>query len=306
MVKDTSIRYLTNTQIDRTAWDHCLQHACNGSPYGLSDYLDALCPGWDALVLGNYEFIMPLPIRSKYGIRYLYQPFLVPHLGLYGPQIVPEMVDRFIKAIPLRIRWIDITLNPETTRAIGSYPIIERANFVVALNSPYSEIRYRYRANHIRNLQRANKAGCKIERQTEPIKVFELAAQYLTPRGHFPAANTDHFLELIGRWMKEGLACTYAVKAGDQLVASAIFLTYRSRAYYLLVGNHPNGKTLGASHLLIDAFIQDHAGSDWVLDFEGSDVPSLAFFYEGFGSKKEAFGWLRINRLPWWGSWIKS
>lgn len=40
------------------------------------------------------------------------------------------------------------------------------------------------------------------------------------------------------------------------------------RAYYILVGNDPAGRELGASHALIDAFIRENAGKlDW-LDFE--------------------------------------
>jgi hypothetical protein len=71
------------------------------------------------------------------------------------------------------------------------------------------------------------------------------------------------------------------------------------------VGNHPNGRTLGASHALIDAFIQDHAQQDMVLDFEGSDIRNLAFFYSSFGAVAELYPAFRLNRLPFWLRWLK-
>ena len=86
----------------------------------------------------------------------------------------------------------------------------------------------------------------------------------------------------------------------NKLLASAAFFFSHNRAYYILVGNHPDGKTLGASHTLIDAFIKDHAGQDLILDFEGSDIRNLAFFYSGFGAKEEMYPAIKLNRLPWY------
>ena len=89
-------------------------------------------------------------------------------------------------------------------------------------------------------------------------------------------------------------------------MASAVFLFYGKRASYILVGNHPDGKTAGASHALINAFIRDHAGQDLILDFEGSDISSLAFFYSSFGAVPELYPEIRLNRLPFWMKWIKK
>ena len=73
-----------------------------------------------------------------------------------------------------------------------------------------------------------------------------------------------------------------------------------------MVGNHPDGKTIGASHALIDAFIKDHAGQDLILDFEGSDIRNLAFFYESFGATIEIYPALKINKLPWYARLLKK
>jgi hypothetical protein len=63
---------------------------------------------------------------------------------------------------------------------------------------------------------------------------------------------------------------------------------------------------MGASHLLIDAFIKDHAGRQEILDFEGSDLRNLAFFYSSFGSTQERYATIRLNRLPWYIRWLKE
>lgn len=255
--------------------------------------------------MGAYEYVMPLPVKRKYGIRYLYQPFLIPHLGVYGKKPDEAIITAFLDSIPSTIRWIDITLNPGSIPASERYPAQLRTNFTLRLDPSYESLFAAYRSNHIRNILRANKAGCIVDNQVSPHEIFRLAEAYLGPRGHFPAQHREAFLRLCDEWIHTGNACTYGIRANGILLSTALFLLYDNRAYYLLVGNHPNGKTLGTSHALIDAFIKDNSGKELVLDFEGSDVPSLAFFYEGFGATKEELGWLRIDRLPAWISRIK-
>ncbi|MEY4892874.1 MAG: hypothetical protein RIQ34_1486, partial [Bacteroidota bacterium] len=168
-----------------------------------------------------------------------------------------------------------------------------RKNYLLNLSPPYEKLAASYRENHRRNLARSAKAAFIIDRHIDPCRIYELAESYLGPRGHFPSEQKEHFLTLANKWIGAGKASAYGILAGDKLLASALFLMYGNRAYYLLVGNHPDGKTLGA-------------GQNLTLDFEGSDVPSLAFFYESFGASEEYYGWLRINRLPKWISWIKA
>ena len=83
------------------------------------------------------------------------------------------------------------------------------------------------------------------------------------------------------------------------------FSFHGNRIYYMLAWNNEQGRHLGASHYLIDTVIKEYAGKDYWLDFEGSDIPGIAFFFEGFGATPETYYFLRINRLPWWCRWMK-
>jgi hypothetical protein len=74
----------------------------------------------------------------------------------------------------------------------------------------------------------------------------------------------------------------------------------------MLASNNEEGRNQAASHQLIDAVIREYAGKEYWLDFEGSDVPGIAFFFEGFGAQPEYYYYLRENRLPWWSRWMKK
>jgi len=67
MAENGAIQYLTNHEIDKVKWDECINSASNGLIYAYSFYLDHMSKHWDALVLGDYNAVMPLTWNKKYG-----------------------------------------------------------------------------------------------------------------------------------------------------------------------------------------------------------------------------------------------
>ena len=55
-----------------TKWDACIEKAPNGMVYAFSYYLNSMAKNWDALVLNDYDAVMPLTWNKKYGMQYLY------------------------------------------------------------------------------------------------------------------------------------------------------------------------------------------------------------------------------------------
>lgn len=302
-----NIQYLTHQQIDKQKWDGCIDKSSNGLIYGYSFYLDQMTKRWDALVLNDYEAVMPLTWNKKYGICYLYQPFLTAQLGVFGNNMNAEIVAYFLQSIPSKFKYWDFCLNYHNIFPLKEFELYQRSNFVLALNKPYTEIYTYYKENIQRNIKKAEQAGCTVQKDFDAEKVIELAIQQMKSQGKESADNVEHFRKLYQDLHTRQMATTYGiVSATNQLLASCIFFFSHNRAYYILVGNHAAGKTIGASHALIDAFIKDHAGKNMLLDFEGSDIPSLAHFYSSFGAVNEVYPALKINRLPFYLKWLKK
>ena len=312
MTGSTSIRYIPRTNLDTVLWDACIDHAANGLVYAYTAYLDSMAPNWDALVLENndtnsYQAVMPLTWNKKYGISYMHQPFLAAQLGIFGDGLTQEMIEAFLKAIPAQFQYIDISLNHANLFPVEGFPLYERMNYVLDLRHPYDDLFANYRENIRRNIRKSEQAGCKFRQNVPVEEVVELAWMQMRKISGEEAGNKDKFLRLFKTLAAEKKAVTYGISGpGDQLLASCVFFFSHKRAYYILVGNHPNGKTLGASHALIDAFIRDHAGKDMLLDFEGSDIRNLAFFYSSFGAMEEKYAALKLNRLPFYLKWMKK
>lgn len=303
------IRYIKHGNINLHKWDACIDAATHSNIYGYSWYLNAMADNWDALVLNDYEAVFPLTWKKKWGITYLYQPWFCAALGLYSKIPVTAMLlQQFINKIPNHIRYMDIYLNSGNVLPLKTTPLTLRKNYILPLHDSYEQLCMRYRDNLKRNIKKAQAAQLQVRFNIAVTDVLQLATPTLQRISDITPEEINRFTQVYNHAAKAGQATTIGIfsAAGDALLASALFLYSNRRWYYIVVGNSPNGKTIGASHYLLDRFIHSRAGTDAVLDFEGSDVGNLAFFYSSYGAIEEAYAALRMNRLPRLLRWLKN
>ena len=262
---------------------------------------------WDALVLNDYEAIMPLTWNKKYGICYLYQPFLSASLGVFGNELSAELVNTFLNAIPEKFRYWDIYLNNGNYFELADFKLYQRSNYILSLNDPYEILFSKFRDNIKRNIKKAAELNCIVKTNIAIDDIIILAKEQFKKFASIKPDDFDNFKKLYQQLNLQEKAITYGVYTpGEQLVASGVFFFSHNRAYYILVGNHPNSKAVGASHALINAFINDHAEKNIVLDFEGSDNRNIAFFYSSFGATEEKYTGIKLNKLPRLLRFLKS
>ena len=293
------ISYVPQAGIDKSKWDRCIDTAANGLIYGYSFYLDAMSENWDALIANDYEIVMPLTWKKKYGFYYLYQPFFTASLGIFGNRLSGEIVKSFLENIPAKFKYWDFYLNRDNLFSIPQFPMYERSNYILSLRNDYEVLKSGYAKSHLRNIKRAVQFGNVPEKNIPVKEVIGLSKEQTKNFSKLKETNYDDFEGLFESLRQKNMAATYGVYSPKgSLVASCVYFFSHSRAYYILVGNHPDGKTSGASHLMIDEFIKEHAGENLTLDFEGSNLPSLAFFYKSFGSVLEKYPGILWNQLP--------
>ncbi len=299
LFRKMGITYLPQARIDKQKWDRCIDTATNGLAYAYSFYLDAMSRHWDALVMNDYEMVMPLTWNKKYSFYYLYPPFYCAQLGIFGNYITAEIVNNFLTTIPSKFKYWDYYLNKDNLFSLPDFPMYERNNYVLPLNAKYGEIQKNYAESHRRNINRALKAGNTFKRDISAADVIALAAQQAKNFSPITQKDFDNFSKLFALLHSRRMATCYGIfDRNNQLTASCAFVFSHHRAYYILVGNHPNGRTSGASHLLIDQFIKENAGKNLLLDFEGGNISGIEFFYKCFGATTEKFAWLKMNKLP--------
>lgn len=303
-----AIHFVTRQQINTELWDACIAASANGLIYATSTYLDAMCNHqWCALVNDDYTTVMPLPNRKKYGISYIYQPAMTQQCGIFSTkETTTDIVDAFIKKIPSNFWYIETSLNAANT--ISVYPIVARKNYLLDITKPYAALKSNYHRSAKRNIQKAVEYGVEIRTNILPSDIIAMHRQRFND--DIGAKNSDYeqFELLATQLIKDGKCFTIgAYNTQQQLIAGSIYWLYKNRITFILNGNLPESLACGATHLLKDKVIEQFSGSHYWLDFEGSDFPKFARFYEQFGNTEiEYYQSLIINKLPWPLKLLKS
>jgi hypothetical protein len=296
------IHYLKHNQIDTLKWNRAIDSSVNALVYAYSWYLDVVCPNWEALVLNDYEVVMPLTTRHKFGVHYLYNPVLVQQLGISSSTIIDEkLVEKFIDHIPKLIKFAEINLNFANVISKEKYSIKSNQNFILELNKHYSQLHSSYSENTQRNLKKSRKHNLEI---TYEISIDDVIELFKNDKGleleNFSDQNYITLKQIHPIIMSHCLGSFVAgIKdENKKLLAAAFFIVHKSRITFIFSGNSFEGKKLGAMTLLIDCIINKHCNSEMILDFEGSNDFGLGRFYKSFGAINQPYVSLKINKLP--------
>jgi len=298
---DPEIKFVTSKDIDRAKWDQCIANSPFGIVYAYSWYLDRICQKWDALIWGDYLYIMPLVNNRKYGISYIYQPFFTQQLGVFSNfPTEPSIVDQLLNSIPEQFRLTDMDLNIGNILKTPNFGFRPNTTYHLNLQPDISEIRAAYNSNTKRNIQKAIQNKISISPVIDIERFLEFTKDNLHEKS--PEIKQKHYqslLKVIRYALDHQLGEIYgAWDSGNNLVASVFFVTSNQKCIYLAASSNQTGIEGSAMFLLIDTFIQNNAGKNLILDFEGSNIPGIARFYKGFGAMAETYYSVHQNRLP--------
>ncbi|MEP6712100.1 MAG: hypothetical protein ABJA37_06790 [Ferruginibacter sp.] len=298
------MEYIPYKNIDKNKWDTCIKNAINGLIYAQSFYLDNIAENWDALVLNDYEAIMPLTWKKKWGIKYLYQPSFIQQGGVFSKEkISPKTLQLFIEAAYAKFGFAEFTLNylnkPGEDKMLGE--ILMRNNFIRQLGSGYENIFNSYSPYIKQHLTRLFKFSMQYRHYDNYKEVITLYKKLYHER--MPSVYDKDFVQLekICKALQQNnrliIRNIYAID-GEELLAAAVILKDDKRLYNIVSCIMPRGKKLLANYFLYDELIKEFADENIILDFEGSDIEGVAYFYNKFSESNQQYPFIKFNRLP--------
>lgn len=302
---DFDIRLLNRNEIDTRKWNRVINESEGGLIYALTDYLDGVCNGWKALVSGDYEIIMALPLKKKWRIEYLYQPVGLAQGGVFSKAPVSKEIEQqFLNKILAKFKYGTISLNENfSLAAVEQGSIIEHDNYLLSLKDDYFITYGHYNPDGKKNLRRAAKFQQTLSSNVSVREIVELYLKQYGSRGNNRKLTTEfnQFAKLLKHLADQGNALPFCVRetGTNQLLSGAIIGVFKNRLYYLLGAPSQKGLEYKSTHFLIDGIIQLYAGTGFIFDFEGSKIPSVASFYKKFGPKNHPFKEFHFNRLPY-------
>ncbi len=294
------IQYLSYHQIDKQKWDACIDSADNGLVYAYSFYLDSMAKHWDALVLNDYEAVMPLPWNKKFGIAYLYMPPFTQQLGIFSKAAVSEEVKKsFVAAAQQRFRFAELFVNFNNGE--------EQPNFILPLHQPYDLIRQGFKKTLLKSLKHAARFPLSYQQADNVGEAIDICrSHYASRTPQIKEQDYQHFSKVCEAAKKKG--CLVIRKIEDEretILAIVLLLKDKKRLYNIISTVTTAGRRCEANHYLFDKLIKEFSGQQMILDFEGSSIAGIATFYKKFGAVNEPYFFLRYNHLPWPVKYLK-
>jgi hypothetical protein len=228
----------------------------------------------------------------------MYQPYYTQQLGIFSKEHVdPELIKEVLPVLYKKFRFANFNFN--ALNLVGEdkhWSLYDKTNYVLNLSPGYDKIYASFTTNAKRNIKRAKGIPGVVEKGVSCEELIAFKRKNDTIK-----RSEDEYswlLNLLETVRKKGGGQAYGIRADGQLIAAAFFGFSRTRGIYLLSASNEEGKEQRSMFKIVDAFIREHAGRDLILDFEGSNIPSVARFFAGFGARPEIYQGVNFDRLP--------
>jgi len=295
-----NIKWVESTDVDKISWDKVVSGSSALNLYCYKWYLDAVSDNWGALVIGDYEFIMPIPYTVKKNQSILYQPFFSQQLNILGKQLPSiEVINHFISSIPQKFKLAQFNLPNYLIQNITDYEIEEVVCQYLDLNQGHAAVFSEYSTNAKRQIKKAIKNELKITESGDLEVFMPLFKETVGVKLGFLEDNYNrlHKLMNVGLHLNKGRLLT--VQKGDEVLAMGYFFIRNNRITYLKGASTIQGRDTGAMYYLMDAVIKEYAAANRIFDFGGSKIASVAEFYKKLGGVDQTYLSFAKNDLSW-------
>jgi hypothetical protein len=240
------------------------------------------------LVLNDYEAVMPIPWRKKYGIKYVYQPLWVLQLGIFSKGDFTQ--SDFISVVQKRFRFIELRLNFKNLLDTDSLYFIEKQFQDLKLTVGYEKIKKAYRSDRKKDLKRAEKSELRIELGGSPsdlITLFQNNVGKRTPE--IKQQDYQNLETLINFCLIDDYGELCLAYQGETLVAAAFFLKHQETVTILCSSTDFSNRKNGANTFLIDEAIQRYINKYKTFNFGGSSMQTIAKYFFSFGTQEKTY-----------------
>ncbi len=302
----SNLTYIKHEHIDKKKWDECVLISANGYIYATSAYLDCMTEKWDAIVLGDYDVILPLPTRKKLSINYVYPPAFTQQLGIISKyNIDSNLVRHFLQLVSSKFKYAELILN--TTNYTDQYKLTTRKNYLLDIDKDYESIKKKYSRSAIRNINKAKQQKITIQTNILIEEIIKIHRSRFKDKIGVNKNDYKNLITLLNELNKKNQILSIgAINESGEMIAGSIFLMYKNRITFIFNGNSEVALDAGATHLLMDYVIQKFCTHNYIIDFEGSENEKFARFYEQYGAIPESYFFCKINNLPIPIKWLKQ
>lgn len=304
-----SIRLVLHKDIDPSRWDDCISRFFNGCVYAYSWYLDRVCDNWIALIDGDYEALMPLPVFNWKGNNIIDMPVLSKYLGVFSNKLMTnQLISSFINAIPSEYCYVFQILNKfnPLTEPVEHFHKQLLPIFTMDLMSNYTKISSQYNRQALESIQSALKHKMIV---LSGLQTREYMSFYIKNKSKSSKKLDEKDIRKMRALISHSLFHNFgeilgAYDVNNNLCATAIFIGTHQKVYvpFHIVNNEPIA--LKALYLIFDNFIKKHSEKNILMSFEMNINHEKNTIFSDLGAIPSHCVIIEKNKLPIWHRWI--
>ena len=272
------IRFVKRKNLDVLKYDYCIENSIQSTIYAYSWYLDIVADNWSILVLNDYEAVMPVPWRRKFGVKFIAQPPFCQQLGIFSlREFLPKEGKRFWRKIPFY--YIKLSYNFK----LGDIEINEfelRNNYLKINKKEKSLSELGVSLNRIRDYKKAEKNALEFMPDLDRREFLKFVLREQVKKEKIK----DSIFFRLKQIMNLDVVKVNGVLCKGELVSACLWGHKGDTVWYLYPLSSDLGKKTGASTFLIINTLLEKGVEK--IDFEGSMIEGVAHFYKSFNSVK--------------------
>lgn len=294
------IRFLKNSEINFIRWDNCINNATNGNVFAFSWYLNIICDDWHALISGDYEYVMPLLIKTKHKQNLVYSSDIKALLGVFSKKLITKnIIDLFIQKIPNYFQKISYSVNKFNGQISNS---LRTTTYDLDLIQPYTNIRRKYSDSFQAKLHVAadkNISSVKGLMPNDLIQSSQKGGFISTPS--LSNNNLTRLRKIIAHGIRYNQAEVHGVYTKHNVLnAAVLFLKSKYKVYVLFSMINKQELNSYPIHYVIDKFIETHAEKNLTLNLDNLVLINDKDFYTGIGAQENYYNKIIQNKLRWY------
>jgi len=293
------INYIKRKDLEVVKYNDCIENSIQSRMYAYSWYLDIVADNWDVLVLNDYEAVMPIPWKRKYGIKYVYPLLWVLELGIFYADNKTKIAP-FLAILFNKFRFVESKLNSTEKFIARKNQLVGKQFQILSLKEVYPAIFSKYRKDRKKDIRKAVHLDLIEKWNDTPDKLIGLFKNNVGKR-------TPNILEHDYTVLENLIRACLERKVGEilsiydknnNLVASGFFIKHKDAVTILVSSTDFKNRNNGANTFLIDRAIFKFQKNFNTFNFGGSSIKSIAKYFLSFGANTEDYQQVKYHKLP--------
>jgi hypothetical protein len=272
----TKIRY---ADIDFQKYDDCLKTSVQKNFYANKYVLDHLCEQWELLIYGDYEFVMPVPLKRKFGFKIVLSPLFCQQLGVFGPvenKIIENDFYHFLLE-NYKIRYYPFNFQ-------------NRVNAITKKKKNYFVSRTDYKI--LRKYYFKGRKSTVKTAQYLTFKELKLESSVTFCRQNFKGLDKkkdlDKFFNYLIFLEKQKILRVFGAFKESELASVALITDFDEKLSLLGLINDEELKADNGASFLIDYLLKENIQQK-SFDFMGGSIRGIEVFFKSFGSELQEY-----------------